>query len=163
MTQGRYLLSDRCLFSSVLFQFPLESRRYSNWYRRALHLLSSHIIFRLRRQPCVVNERLISFPRFGRTRVLDAAAALTPLAFGWGCQDGFVRDGCKVWGCFRVFSSPLTAQYAPNKQTKRRCYTCAWRFIHASHSRERFKVITPMTSSQWLGGNMLFFGITILS
>lgn len=33
-----------------------------------------------------MNERLISFPRFGRTRVLDAAAALTPLAFGWGCQ-----------------------------------------------------------------------------
>lgn len=66
-----------------------------------------------------MNECLIFFPRFGRTRVLDAAAALTPLAFGWGCQDGFVRDGCKVWGCFRVFSSPLTAQYAPNKQTNK--------------------------------------------
>lgn len=67
-----------------------------------------------------MNECLIFFPRFGRTRVLDAAAALTPLAFGWGCQDGFVRDGCKVWGRFRVFSSPLTAQYAPNKQTNKK-------------------------------------------
>ena len=44
-TRGTCLLEDRCPSSSVLFQFPSESRTHSNWLRPALNPWSSHIIF----------------------------------------------------------------------------------------------------------------------
>lgn len=54
VTQGWYLMEDRCLFSSVLFQFPFQSRSCSNWYRQTLNVLFH--TFSAKTPTCVLND-----------------------------------------------------------------------------------------------------------